>query len=100
MLQLPLTLLSDSRRRGKTVRISEFRRHEFDECPTCIQLPPPGSNQYVHYRAAFNYELSLFVVKNLCYIFMLCHSLYPGEKQNYAMLLSIRFPAHKSFHMN
>ncbi|TRY81101.1 hypothetical protein TCAL_07791 [Tigriopus californicus] len=26
----------------------------------------------------FNYELSLFVVKNLCYIFMLSHSLYPG----------------------
>lgn len=30
-------------------------------------------------RAAFNYELSLFVVKNLCYIFMLLHSLYPGN---------------------
>jgi hypothetical protein len=30
------------------------------------------------HRAAFNYELSLFVVKNLCYIFMLVHSLYPG----------------------
>jgi hypothetical protein len=24
------------------------------------------------------YDLSLFVVKNLCYIFMLLHSLYPG----------------------
>ena len=30
------------------------------------------------FRDAYNYELSLFVVKNLCYIFMLMHSLYPG----------------------
>ena len=29
-------------------------------------------------RAHLNYDLSLFVVKNLCYIFMLMHSLYPG----------------------
>ena len=29
-------------------------------------------------RANYNYELSLFVVKNLCYIFMLTHSLYPS----------------------
>ena len=36
-------------------------------------------HQFIIFRAAFNYELSLFVVKNLCYIFMLCHSLYPGE---------------------
>lgn len=35
---------------------------------------------YFSSRAAFNYELSLFVVKNLCYIFMLIHSLYPGKK--------------------
>ena len=38
-------------------------------------------HQFIIFRAAFNYELSLFVVKNLCYIFMLCHSLYPGEMQ-------------------
>ena len=30
------------------------------------------------FRAKYNYELSLFVVKNLCYIFLLVHSLYPG----------------------
>ena len=29
-------------------------------------------------RAWMKYDLSLFVVKNLCYIFMLMHSLYPG----------------------
>ena len=30
------------------------------------------------FRAQLNYDLSLFVVKNLCYIFMLIHSLSPG----------------------
>ena len=33
---------------------------------------------YPSSRANLNYDLSLFVVKNLCYIFMLIHSLYPG----------------------
>ena len=31
-----------------------------------------------YFRAWMKYDLSLFVVKNLCYIFMLMHSLYPG----------------------
>merc|ERR1711976_406379 len=33
-----------------------------------------------------DYELSLFVVKNLCYIFMLIHSLYPGIISVYSKL--------------
>lgn len=41
-----------------------------------INIPFLGVRIYLW--AAFNYELSLFVVKNLCYIFMLVHSLYPG----------------------
>lgn len=32
----------------------------------------------IYLWAQLNYDLSLFVVKNLCYIFMLLHSLYPG----------------------
>ena len=37
-------------------------------------------------RANLDYELSLFVVKNLCYIFMLIHSLYPGIISVYSKL--------------
>ncbi|XP_059097669.1 uncharacterized protein LOC131891977 isoform X1 [Tigriopus californicus] len=41
-----------------------------------INIPFLGVRIYLW--TVFNYELSLFVVKNLCYIFMLSHSLYPG----------------------
>merc|ERR1712079_666570 len=34
--------------------------------------------------ATYNYELSLFVVKNLCYMFLLVHSLYPGMVRLFA----------------
>ena len=30
------------------------------------------------FRAKYRQDLSMFVVKNLCYIFLLSHSLYPG----------------------
>ncbi len=42
-----------------------------------INIPFLGVRIYLW--NAYNYELSLFVVKNLCYIFMLMHSLYPGK---------------------
>lgn len=41
-----------------------------------VNIPFLGVRIYLW--AVLNYELSLFVVKNLCYIFMLVHSLYPG----------------------
>jgi len=36
--------------------------------------------------ATYNYELSLFVVKNACYIFLLVHSLYPGMVRVYSKM--------------
>jgi len=36
--------------------------------------------------AKYNYELSLFVVKNACYIFLLVHSLYPGMVRVYSKM--------------
>jgi len=41
-----------------------------------VNIPFFGVRIYLW--AHLNYDLSLFVVKNLCYIFMLMHSLYPG----------------------
>merc|ERR1711935_51905 len=41
-----------------------------------INIPFLGVRIYLW--AWMKYDLSLFVVKNLCYIFMLMHSLYPG----------------------
>merc|ERR1712223_21119 len=41
-----------------------------------INIPFLGVRIYLW--AYYEYDLSLFVVKNLCYIFMLMHSLYPG----------------------
>ena len=32
----------------------------------------------ISFRAKYRQDLSMFVVKNLCYIFLLSHSLYPG----------------------
>ena len=34
--------------------------------------------KYFLFRAKYEQDLSMFVVKNVCYIFLLSHSLYPG----------------------
>ncbi|XP_071747713.1 uncharacterized protein [Lepeophtheirus salmonis] len=45
---------------------------------TVINIPFLGLRMYLWVQ--YNFNLSLFVVKNLCYIFMLLHSLYPAAK--------------------
>jgi len=76
--------------------MSDYGRHLERVIPTkvfyqlvhllVINIPFLGVRIYLW--ANYNYELSLFVVKNLCYIFMLTHSLYPGTTKQYTCLMT------------
>lgn len=68
-----LTLSDFGRRMSKVTRLNVT-----NQALQLFLINIPFLYVRLHLWAKYDTELSMFVVKNLCYIFLLCHSLYPG----------------------